>query len=441
MTVSIKKFFRIEESGSTVSREILGGITIYMTCAYILFVQPAVLSAAGMDFGAVMVATAVSSCFATVLMGFLTNYPVALAPAMGHNFFFVYAVCIGMGLSWQVALGANFISGLIFLTLCFFPFVRFFVDMVPSSIKNAIAVGIGLLIAVVGLQWGGIVVSQEGTMIGLGDLSEPYVILTILGFITTSVLIVFGIKGALLIGIIISSLIGIAMGLVRCQGIVSIPPSILPTLFKMQPIRALSENFIMIIFVFFFLDVFDTVGTLIGVSKQAGFMKGEHLPRARAALFSDALGTVCGTVFGTSTVTSYIESSAGIVAGARTGLAAVTAGICFLLSIFFYPLIKMVGGGVESGGYIFHPVTAPALILVGSFMLKNVRLIEWDDPTEAIPAFLTIIVMPMTFSITEGISFGFISYFLLKIFSGRIKDLNPLIAIFAILFTLRYLFI
>lgn len=441
MRIKINNFFKIRESGSTLASETLGGITSFMTAAYILFVQPAVLSSLGMDFGAVMMATAISSFLACVFMGILANYPIILAPAMGHNFFFVYTVCMGMGISWQVALGANFISGLIFLILALFPFARYFIDYVPQSLKNAIAVGIGLLIALVGLQWGGIVVANPGTMIGLGKLNQPYVILTILGLIITSILLAFKIRGALLLGIIISAIIGMFMGLVKYQGFISPPPSIAPTFLKLEPAVALKSGIFMIIFVFFFLDVFDTVGTLIGVGQQANLIKDGRLPRARRALFSDALGTVFGTLLGTSTITSYIESTAGIVAGARTGFSSIIAGICFLVSIFFYPFVRMIGEGVKIGSQVFHPITAPALILVGSFMLKNVKFIEWDDPTEAIPAFITLLIMPLTFSITEGIAFGFISYFFLKLFTKRWKDLNPLVVIFAILFLIRYIYL
>ena len=408
--MKVKDYFKIQEADSTVSREVIGGMTSFMTAAYILFVQPAVLSSLGMDFGAVMVATAISSFLACVFMGVIANYPIILAPAMGHNFFFAYTVCLGMGISWQVALGA-------------------------------IAVGIGLLIALVGLQWGGIVVAKQGTMIGLGALNKPYVILTIAGLIITSLLLAFRIRGALLLGIIISAIIGMFMGLVKYQGFVSLPPSISPTFLKLEPLSAFKTGIFMVIFVFFFLDVFDTVGTLIGVGQQAGLMKEGKLPKARKALFSDALGTVFGTLLGTSTITSYIESTAGVVAGARTGFSSLVAGLCFLFSIFFYPLVRMIGEGVKVGSQMFHPVTAPALILVGSFMLKNVKFIEWDDPTEAIPAFITLIIMPLTFSITEGIAFGFISYFLLKLFTKRWKELNPLVVIFAILFILRYIYI
>lgn len=439
--MGIRKFFKIEEAGSTIIREVIGGVTTYMTCAYILFVQPAVLSLAGMDFGAVMLATALSSFFATVLMGLVTNYPIALAPAMGHNFFFVYTVCMSMGLSWQIALGANFISGLLFVLLCLFPLAQNFVDMIPQSLKNAIAVGIGLLIALVGLQWAGLIVAKEGTIVGLGELNQAHVILALIGLFLTSLLLSFRFKGALLIGIILTSVIGIPMGLVKYQGVVSRPPSILPTFFRMQPLLAIKENILMVIFVFFFLDVFDTVGTLIGVGQLANLIKNGKLPKARRALFADALGTVCGTTLGTSTVTSYIESSAGIVAGAKTGLSAIVTGLCFLLSIFFYPLIRMIGEGIKLDSFVYQPVTAPALILIGSFMLKNMRFIEWDEPTEAIPSFLTLIIMPLTFSITEGIAIGFISYLLLKIFSGKAKDLNILIWVFGILFLLRYLYI
>jgi AGZA family xanthine/uracil permease-like MFS transporter len=436
------RYFKISENGSNIRREIIGGITTFMTCAYILFVQPAVLSQAGMDFGSVMMATAIAAGITTILMGVMANYPIALAPAMGHNFFFVYTVCLGMGISWQIALGANFISGVLFIILALLPFGKELVNVVPNSLKNAIAVGIGLLIAFVGLQWSGIVVSHPGSIVGLGDLRQPYVILSITGFLITSFLFALRVRGALLIGILATAIIGIPMKIVSYPStFLSKPPSILPTLFKLDIGGAFLQGVLMIIFVFFFLDVFDTIGTLIAVSQQAGLLKDGKLPRVRKALLSDAIGTVGGTLLGTSTVTSYIESAAGVSAGARTGFSSLITGICFLLSIFIYPIAKIIGGGIKINGALLHPVTAPALILIGSLMLKNVKYIEWDDVTESIPAFLTLIIIPLTFSITEGIAFGFILYSILKIFTGRIKEGHWLIYLFSLLFILRYLMI
>lgn len=438
----VEHYFKIKESGSNLRREVIGGITTFMTCAYILFVQPAVLSQAGMDFGAVMMATALASAFTTILIGLVANYPIALAPAMGHNFFFVYTVCLGMGISWQVALGANFISGILFIIIACLPLGEKIVNIVPSSLKNAIAVGIGFLIAFIGLQWGGIVVAKEGSLVGLGDLSQLHVILSILGLLLTALLLALKLRGALLIGIILTAIIGMFLNILPIPDkVLSSPPSLLPTFLQLDIKGAFLQGILMVIFVFLFLDLFDTIGTLIAVAQQAGLLKNGKLPHARRALVSDAIGTVGGTLLGTSTVTSYIESSAGISAGARTGFSAIVTGICFLLAIFIYPIAKIIGGGIEVGGRFLYPAIAPALIIVGSFMLKNVKFINWDDPTEFIPAFLTLIIIPLTFSITEGISFGFISYSLLKLLSGKRKESPWLLHLISLLFMLRYVFL
>ena len=420
-----------------------------MTLSYIIFVQPAVLSTTGMDFGAVMVATCLAGALATFLMGILANYPIALAPAMGHNFYFAFTVCGvvaagGLGYSWQLALGAVFLSGSIFILLSFWGLREKIVNAVPEGLKNAIAVGIGLLIALIGMEWAGIVVATPGTIVGLGDLGSPPVLLSLFGLVVIFALITLRVRGALLIGIIATALVGFPFGLVKYQGLVSLPPSLSPVFFKLNVggIFANLSGFITVIFVFFFLDLFDTIGTLIGVSEQAGFIRKGRLPRARQALFSDAVGTVAGALLGTSTITSYIESAAGIAEGGRTGLSNMVTGALMLLALFFYPFAKMIGGGYEvTTGVRLYPVIAPALIVVGSMMLRQVKRIEWEDPTEALPAFLSLIVMPLTFSITEGIAFGFISYSFLKILTGQWKKVNWIIHLFALLFLLRYLFL
>jgi AGZA family xanthine/uracil permease-like MFS transporter len=412
-----------------------------MTMAYIIFVQPAVLSAAGMDFGAVMVATCVSSAVAIFLMAFLANYPIALAPAMGHNFFFVYTVCLAMGIPWQTALGANFISGALFIVLSFFGFRESLVNAIPNSLKQAIAVGIGLFIALIGFQWAGIVTYTPGTIVGLGKLNSPPVLLAVFGLFLITILYTLKIKGAIVLGIIITALVGIPFGIVKYHGIVSAPPSVAPTFFKLNIGAAFVLSLLPTIFILFFLDLFDTVGTLIGVSEQAGLVKDGKLPRARQALLADAFGTVTGALMGTSTVTSYIESSTGVASGARTGLANVTTGLLFLIALFFYPLVRMIGGGFGVDGGSLYPVTAPALIIVGTLMMSGVTKIDWKDFSEAIPAFLTIVIMPYAFSITEGISVGFIFYTLLKLVTGRIKDVHPILIVFAVLFVLRYIFL
>jgi AGZA family xanthine/uracil permease-like MFS transporter len=441
MRVLLNRVFKFEEVGSDIRTEIRAGTTTFMTMAYIIFVQPAVLSAAGMDFGAVLVATCLSSAVATFLMAFLANYPIALAPAMGHNFFFVFTVVLAMKIPWQSALGAIFISGFLFLILSFFGFREMIITAVPESLKNAIAVGIGLLIAVVGLEWSGLVVDSPGTLVTLGNLKSPPVLLSLFGVAVISTLLCLRVKGAILLGIVATALAGLLFGMVRYQGLVSTPPSLLPTLFKLDILGAIDMGLFSVIFIFFFLDLFDTVGTLIGVSQEAGFMVDGKLPRAKEALLADAIGTVEGALLGTTTVTSYIESASGVAEGGRTGLANIVTASFFLLALFFYPLAKMIGGGVEiSPDHFLYPVTAPVLIIIGSIMLRSTSRIPWKDYSEAIPAFLTLITMPLTFSITEGIAFGFISYSLLKLVSGKGKDVHWLIYLFAVLFVIRYAF-
>ncbi|MDA2931305.1 NCS2 family permease [Acidobacteria bacterium AH-259-O06] len=438
-----EQLFKLHEHHTTVRRELSGGVTTFMTMAYIIFVQPVVMNAAGLDLESAMVATCLASALATFLMGFLANYPIALAPGMGHNFFFTYVVVLTLGYSWQQALGAIFISGLLFVLLSFVGLREQLLNSVPPVLKNAIAVGIGLLIAVVGLEWSGIVVDNPGTLVGLGDLRATPVLIALFGLAVMATLLALGIRSAILAGILLTLLAALVSGLVQYQGFVGGIPSIRPTLFKLDLARVLQLESLSIIFVFFFLDLFDTVGTLIGVSQQAGLLKEDGtLPRARQALLSDAVGTCAGALLGTSTVTSYIESAAGVTAGARTGLANLVTGTLFMLAIFFSPLVKMIGGGIQYGeGLHLYPVVAPALIIVGCFMLKNVSHIDWDDFGEAIPAFLTILVMPLTFSITEGIAFGFISYTLLKTVRGQLREVPLLISVFSILFVLRYIFL
>ena len=439
----LEHFFKLRENNTTWQREVSGGLTTFMTMAYIIFVQPVVMNTAGMDLESAMVATCLASAIATFAMGFLANYPLALAPGMGHNIYFTYVVVLTLGYTWQQALGATFVSGTLFILLSFVGFRERLVNAVPATLKNAIAVGIGLLIAVVGLEWCGIVVDNPGTLVGLGDLTSSPVLLSFVGLTVMSILLTLGVRSGILIGILATLLVALATGMAQFQGVVATVPSIEPTLFKLDILGALQSGMISIIFVFFFLDLFDTVGTLIGVSQEAGFLREDGtLPRARPALLADAIGTSAGALLGASTVTCYIESSTGVSAGARTGLASIVTGMLFLLSIFFSPLTKMIGGGIDLGeGLVLYPIVAPALVIVGCFMIKNVSRIVWDDFSEAIPAFLTILIMPMTFSVTEGISFGFISYTLLKSVKGKFKEVPGLISVFAILFVLRYIFL
>jgi len=441
MLTFLEKIFDLKKHQTCLKQEFIGGFTTFVTMSYIIFVQPLILSAAGMDKGAVMTATCLASALAMLIMAFTANYPFALAPAMGHNVYFVFTVCLGMGLTWQTALGANFISGMIFLLISFWGFREKLITAVPESLKNAIAVGIGFLITLIGLEWSGLVKADPGTLISLGDLHHPAPLLSLFGLLLMAFLISKKIKGAIILGISANLVLALIFGMTEFQGITGKIPSLAPTFLKLDIRSALNWEMLGVIFVFFFLDLFDTVGTLIGLGQQADFIKNGKIPKARQALFSDAAGTVAGNLLGTSTITAYIESSTGISSGARTGLAnLVTAGF-FLLSLMFYPLVKMVSSPVNINGFSAYPVIAPALIIVGSFMLKNVRSISWDDFTEAFPAFMTMILMPLTFSITEGISFGFISYTFLKLVTGKIRSVPHLISGFSLLFILRYIFL
>ncbi len=434
----LERTFRLAENDTTVRRELLGGATTFMTMSYIIFVQPAVLGATGMDRGAVMVATCLASALATLLTGLLANYPIAQAPAMGHNIFFAVVVCGTMGYTWQVALGANFISGLVFVALALAGVWGKMVAAVPDALKYGIAVGIGLLIALIGLEYGGLVVARPGVLVSLGDITSPPVLLVLFGLALTAVLLVLRFPGAILVGILATALAGLPFGIVKFHGLMAPVPSLAPTFLKLDIAGALHTGLLAVVFVFLLLDVFDAIGTLIGVGGSGGFLKNGRLPRADQAMLADAAGTVGGVLLGTSTVSSYIESVTGIAQGARTGLANVATSALFLCALFFSPLAEMISGEVDYGGLVLRPVIAPALIVVGSMMMKCVKFIDWDDISEAVPAFLSVIIMPLTLSITEGISFGFISYVILKLAAGKGRRVHWLIYLVAGLFVLRY---
>jgi AGZA family xanthine/uracil permease-like MFS transporter len=434
----LEKTFQLQARNTSLRTEVVGGLTTFMTMSYIIFVQPAILGQTGMDRGAVMVATCLASALATLLTGVLANYPIAQAPAMGHNVFFAVTVCGLMGYSWQVALGANFISGLIFLVLALVGLAGKLIEIIPDSLKQAIAAGIGLLIALIGLEYAGIVVARPGVLVGLGDMGSKPVLLAFFGLLVISSLMAYRIPGAILWGILITAAVGLPLGVVKYQGFVSAPPSVEPTLFQLDIIGALKSGLIPIIFVFFFLDVFDTVGTLVGVCAPAGFIKNGRLPKGNQAMLADSVGTVVGTLLGTSTVTSYIESTTGIAQGARTGLANLVTSVLFLGALFFSPLAAMVGGSFTYKDQVLHPVIAAPLIIVGFMMMKAVARIDWDNVSEAIPAFLTIVVMPLAVSITDGMAFGFISYSLIKLVKGEGNKVHWLVYLISVLLVVRY---
>jgi AGZA family xanthine/uracil permease-like MFS transporter len=438
----LKKYFKFEGMGTNLKTEIIGGVTTFMTMAYIIFVNPQILSAgAGMDFNAVLIATCIASAVATLLMGFLANYPIALAPGMGLNAFFSFTICKSMGVPWQVALGMVFISGTIFTILTLLKIREEIVNSIPNNLKLAAAVGIGLFIAFIGFKDAGIVVSSPATYVKLGNIRSIPTLLSIIGLLITIILLVRKVKGAILIGIISTAIIGIIIGKIKYEGVIGLPEVTEPAFFKLNIAGVFKLKYLMPIFVLLFFDMFDTIGTLVGVSEQAGFLKEGKLPRAGRALLSDSIGTIIGSLLGTSTVTSYIESSAGVAEGSRTGFSNIITALLFIIAIFFAPIANMIGGGCEYQGLQLFPVTAPALIVVGFLMMSNVAKIDWNDLTETIPAFLTIIIMPLTFSISEGLAVGFITYTILKIATGKAKELNPIVIILSVIFILRYIFL
>ena len=406
--------FSLTANRTTVRTEVIAGVTTFLTMAYIIFVQPAVLSAAGMDFGAVLTATCLATALATTLMALLANYPIAVAPAMGHNFFFTYSVVVAMKVPWRVALGGVAVAGTIFILTAGIGLRERLITAIPKSLKHAIAAGIGLLIAAIGLQWAGLIVGSPGTLVTLGDLHSRPALLSVAALALTATLAARRVPGAFLWGILASTLAALPLGLVQFHGVLGRPPSIAPTWLQLDVAGAFSPGLIAVVFVFFFLALFDSVGTLVGVGSQAGLMRDGTLPRARQALLADAIGTVAGAALGTSTVIAYIESGAGVAAGGRTGLASLVTAALFLLSLFFYPLVRTIGG---------------------------LRDVEWDDPTEAIPAFLTLVMMPLAVSITEGVAFGLISYAALKAATGRGREVHALVYLFATLLLARYIFL
>jgi AGZA family xanthine/uracil permease-like MFS transporter len=442
MGMILARYFKFEALGTNFRTETTAGVTTYMTMVYIVFLQPAVLSQAGMDFGSVMMATCLSAALASFIMGVLANYPIGLAPGLGENFFFATTVVIGMGVSWQAALACVFASGVIFIMLAFVRLREMIIDAIPGSLKAAIAAGIGLFIAFIGLVHAGIVKGPPTEVVALGDLHSPPVLLAGAALILTAALMHYRVKGAILIGMIAALVTALIFRVVPYEGILSMPPSIEPTLFKLDLAALFAGEMIVVIIVFLFMDLFDTTGTLLAVSQQAGLLRNGKLPRASRALLADAVGTTFGALVGTSTVTSFIESASGVQEGGRSGFTAVVVGLLFLMTIFFYPVARMIGGGVETGeGVMLHPITAPALIIVGSMMVRNIRHIKWENVLEGIPAFLIMVGIPLTFSIQDGFAFGFISYPVLMLLAGKGKEVSALMYILGGIFLAKHIFL
>ncbi|NOU58778.1 NCS2 family permease [Marinifilum caeruleilacunae] len=430
----LDKFFNITKQGSNVKTEVVAGITTFMTMAYILAVNPDILSATGMDKGAVFTATAISAIIATLVMALVAKLPFALAPGMGLNAFFAFTVVLGMGYSWQFALTAVFLEGIIFLLLTAFNIRELIVNSIPLNLKHSVSVGIGLFIAFIGLKGAGVIVDNPATLVSLGDMKSPSVIVGLVGILVTGVLFARNVKGSLLIGILFSTILALILGVTQMPEnykFVSLPPSVSPIFFQFDFSQILTIDMAIVLFTFLFVDMFDTVGTLVGVASKADMLdKDGRVPRVKQALFADAIGTFFGSILGTSTVTTYVESAAGVSEGGKTGMTALTTAGMFALALLFAPVFIMIPSAA----------TAPALVIVGLFMMSPILKVDLNDFTEAIPAFLCIIMMPLTFSIADGIVFGMLAYVTLKLLTGRYKEISPVMLIIAVLFIIKFYF-
>ena len=426
-----EKLFKLSENGTNVRTEIIAGLTTFLTMAYIIFVNPMILADAGMDHGAVFVATCLAAAIGCFIMGFVANYPIAQAPGMGLNAFFTYAVVMGMGYTWQVALAAVFVSGVIFIFLSIFKIREWIINSIPMSLRVGISAGIGLFLAFIALSNAGIVVSNPATKISLGDITAIAPMLGALGFFITIALVHRGVKGAVMIAILAITAIGIAIGDVQYGGIMSTPPSLAPTFMQLDFSAVFEIGMISVVFAFLFVDLFDTAGTLVGVATKANLIKEDgKLPRLNKALLADSTATSIGALLGTSNTTSYVESVAGVAEGGRTGLTAVVVGILFLLALFFSPLAGMIPAYATSG----------ALFYVAILMMSGLVGIDWRDLTEAAPVVVTCLLMPLTYSIAEGISLGFIAYAAIKLLSGKGRDVSPAVWVMSVIFILKYIF-
>lgn len=427
----LERFFKLREHNTTVRRELLAGLTTFVTMAYIVVVNPHILSETGMPLDGVLFATCVSAAAATLVMGFAANYPIALAPGMSLNAYFTYSIVIQRGVPWQTALGVVLLSGILFLILTLTNVREQIVNGIPDCLKHGTAAGIGLFIAFVGFRNAGIIVANPSTFVALGKTSDPQVILAAVGVVLIAILMARRVGSAILLGIVIITLVGIPLKVSHWPAHLLSWPHPSGTLFKLDVRSAFKLGLGDLVFVFFFVDLFDNVGTLVGVCEQGGFLRDGVLPRASRALLADAFGTIAGALTGTSTVTSYIESAAGVAAGARTGLGNLMIAALFVGAMFCAPIVSAIPSYA----------TAPALILVGALMCGEVAKVKWSDYTESVPAFLTVIGTPLTFSIATGLSLGLLSFTFLKLFTGKYKEISPLIWVLSVLFLMRYVFL
>lgn len=428
----LERYFNLSGHGTTVRTEVMAGITTFLTMAYIIFVNPDILSAAGMPKDSVFVATCLAAALGSMVMGLYANYPIALAPGMGLNAFFAFAVVKGMGFTWQAALGAVFISGILFILVSLFKVREAIVNSIPRSLKFAISAGIGLFLALIGLKNAGIIVAHPATLVGLGNLHEPTTLLAVCGFVLIIALEQRKIPGAIIISILLITVIAVMTGLTPFYGIVAQPPSIAPTFMQLDIAGALDKGLLAVILTFFIVELFDATGTLIGVCHRAGLLDKEgKLPRLKKALLADSVAITAGSMLGTSSTTAYIESAAGTSVGGRTGLTAVVVALLFLAALVFAPL----------AGTVPAFATAPALCYIAVLMVRGLSEIDWSDLTESAPAVVTAIGMPFTASIAHGIAFGFITYAATKLLAGKVRELSPVVATIAVVFIFRYWFL
>ncbi|MBV8622778.1 MAG: NCS2 family permease [Herbaspirillum sp.] len=428
---ALNQFFRLEENGTTVRTELLAGLTTFLTMAYIIFVNPSILGDAGMPKDSVFVATCVAAAVGTLIMGLYANYPIGLAPGMGLNAYFAYAVVKGMGFPWQAALGAVLISGCLFLVVSVLRIREVIIKSIPQSLRTAIPAGIGLFLAIISLKSAGIVAANPATFVTLGDLHQPAPVMAIIGFLVIVALDRLKVRGALLIGILLVTVLSFLFGGNHFSGIFAAPPSIAPTFLQLDIKGAISMGLLNVVLVFFLVELFDATGTLMGVATRAGLMKEGKMARLNKALMADSTAIVAGSLLGTSSTTAYIESAAGVQAGGRTGLTAVAIAVLFLLCLFIAPL----------AGVVPAYATAPALFFVACLMLRELVHIDWDDTTECVPAVITALVMPFTYSIANGLALGFISYAGLKLLTGRVKDVSVVIWIIAAIFLFKLIYL
>ncbi len=426
----LQKLFGFDPNVHSVKTEILAGVTTFLTMAYILALSPNVLAAAGIDKGALFTSTVISTVLATLLMAIYAKLPFSLAPGVGLNAFFAYTVCLTMGYTWQFALTAVLLEGLIFIILTITNVREQIVNALPMSLKYAISAGIGLFIAFIGMQNSQIIVNNDATLVSLGDITQGPAMLGMIGLLVTSVLLILRVRGALLLGILITTVIGIPLGITDLNGLVGMPPSVEPILFKFEFDKIFTTEMAFVVFTFLFVDIFDTIGTLVGVSTRAGMVdKNGRIPHLKKAFLVDAVGTTAGAMVGTSTVTTFVESASGVAEGGRTGLTSFTTAICFIIALFLAPFFLSVPGAA----------TAPVLILVGLMMMSQVQKIDFANYSESIPAFLCIVMMPLSYSISEGIALGMIAYVLLHLCAGKYKSITVASWILAAFFVLKYL--